>query len=300
MTGLRAPGRGVVRALPARTRPSARWPGCSLTRAGHRAEPLLRDALAARQSLPMVVTILADIGDQESRPILQRAHPGPRRGCRGSRPPGPARPRRSDPRARLLTSDRTGTQEGRRCRPPGAPRRRRPELRRLVPGCHDGRARSERGYPERAAARHLPEPLDEPREVARRGRDVVATAPLAMARRAHDAHHVPERQQGRSRVGLEPRPASCVLFRPEEVHPASGVRPVPPPLPERQVRVAADALRLQSFDHPVADRGLERLPQSRHRASICTVRPGNSQQTAGASRPHCANHRWCPSTATRY
>jgi hypothetical protein len=44
--------------------------GMLLTRAGHRSEPLLREALAARHALPLVVTILADIGDQESRPTL--------------------------------------------------------------------------------------------------------------------------------------------------------------------------------------------------------------------------------------
>jgi hypothetical protein len=44
--------------------------GMLLVRAGARAAPLLREALAARHALPMVVTILADIGDQASRPVL--------------------------------------------------------------------------------------------------------------------------------------------------------------------------------------------------------------------------------------
>ena len=69
-TGLRAPGRGVVRALASDDPTIRTMAGMLLTRAGHRAEPLLREALAARQSLPMVVTILGDIGDQASRPIL--------------------------------------------------------------------------------------------------------------------------------------------------------------------------------------------------------------------------------------
>jgi hypothetical protein len=45
--------------------------GMLLVRAGQRSKPLLREALAARQALPMVLPILADIGDQEARPTLR-------------------------------------------------------------------------------------------------------------------------------------------------------------------------------------------------------------------------------------
>ena len=70
LTGFPAAGRGVVRALSSEDPTARTMAGMLLTRAGRRAEPLLREALAARHALPIVVTILADIGDQESRPIL--------------------------------------------------------------------------------------------------------------------------------------------------------------------------------------------------------------------------------------
>src|SRR5438093_12082474 len=41
-------------------------------------------------------------------------------------------------------------------------------------------------------------------------------------------------------------------------------------------------------------------PQSRHGASISTVRPGNAQHAASASRPHWANHFHSPPTPSRY
>jgi hypothetical protein len=45
--------------------------GMLLARAGRRSGPLLREALAARHALPMVLPILADIGDESSRPTLR-------------------------------------------------------------------------------------------------------------------------------------------------------------------------------------------------------------------------------------
>ena len=44
--------------------------GTLLARSGARAEPLLLEALAARENLPMVVTLLGDVGDQTCRPAL--------------------------------------------------------------------------------------------------------------------------------------------------------------------------------------------------------------------------------------
>lgn len=67
LTGIPSAGRAVVRALSSddpTTRTSA---GMLLVRAGQRALPFLREALAARHALPMVLPILADIGDQGSR-----------------------------------------------------------------------------------------------------------------------------------------------------------------------------------------------------------------------------------------
>jgi hypothetical protein len=43
-----------------------------LTRAGRLAEPILEEALHKRESLPMVLIILADIGDKRAAPEIQR------------------------------------------------------------------------------------------------------------------------------------------------------------------------------------------------------------------------------------
>lgn len=46
--------------------------GILLVRAGRRAEPLLEEALARRENLPMVLSILGDIGDRKVEPELRR------------------------------------------------------------------------------------------------------------------------------------------------------------------------------------------------------------------------------------
>ena len=69
-TGLRGSGRAVVRALGSEDPTVRTMAGTLLARSGSRAEPLLREALAARESLPMVVTLLADVGDETCRPAL--------------------------------------------------------------------------------------------------------------------------------------------------------------------------------------------------------------------------------------
>jgi hypothetical protein len=71
LTGLSSAGRAVVRALASDDPTTRTTAGMLLTRAGRRALPLLREALTARYALPMVLPILADIGDQDSRPALR-------------------------------------------------------------------------------------------------------------------------------------------------------------------------------------------------------------------------------------
>ena len=71
LTGSEAAGRAVVRALSSDDPTTRTMAGMLLVRAGPRSTPLLREALAARSALPMVLPILADIGDQGSRPTLQ-------------------------------------------------------------------------------------------------------------------------------------------------------------------------------------------------------------------------------------
>ena len=70
LTGSQAAGRAVVRALSSDDPTTRTTAGMLLVRAGLRSTPLLREALATRYALPMVLPILADIGDQESRPAL--------------------------------------------------------------------------------------------------------------------------------------------------------------------------------------------------------------------------------------
>jgi hypothetical protein len=60
----------VVRALASDDPTTRTMAGMLLVRSGSRSVPLLRDALAARHALPMVLPILADIGDQGARPAL--------------------------------------------------------------------------------------------------------------------------------------------------------------------------------------------------------------------------------------
>jgi len=46
--------------------------GMSLVRGGERSEPLLGEALARRENLPLVLQILADIGDPDIAPELEQ------------------------------------------------------------------------------------------------------------------------------------------------------------------------------------------------------------------------------------
>jgi HEAT repeat protein len=69
-TGLRTSGRALVRALGSADPTVRTMAGTLLVRSGARAEPLLREALAARENLPMVVTLLGDVGNETCRPAL--------------------------------------------------------------------------------------------------------------------------------------------------------------------------------------------------------------------------------------
>lgn len=69
-TGLPAAGRAVLRALE-HPDPSVRTiAGMYLVRGGTRAEPLLLEAVAARWNLPLVATIIGDIGDRRLEAVL--------------------------------------------------------------------------------------------------------------------------------------------------------------------------------------------------------------------------------------
>src|SRR5688572_7858198 len=71
-TGMRPAGRTLVRALSSDDENVKTIAGMFLVQAGEKAEPLLREALARRESLPTVLTILGDIGDRRVEPELQQ------------------------------------------------------------------------------------------------------------------------------------------------------------------------------------------------------------------------------------
>ena len=71
-TGLRPAGRALVRALGSEHEDVRAVAGMSLVQSGERAEPLLEEAARRRENLPLVLTILGDIGDPKSEPLLER------------------------------------------------------------------------------------------------------------------------------------------------------------------------------------------------------------------------------------
>ena len=64
--GWHSAGRRLVEALGSEDENLRTIAGMFLVKAGGKAKPLLEEALAKRQSLPLVLTILGDIGDRQS------------------------------------------------------------------------------------------------------------------------------------------------------------------------------------------------------------------------------------------
>jgi hypothetical protein len=71
-TGLRSAGRALVRALGSPDEGVRTVAGMLLVQAGHRAEPLLEEAIRRRQHLPLVLLIAGDIGAARLEPDLRR------------------------------------------------------------------------------------------------------------------------------------------------------------------------------------------------------------------------------------
>ena len=71
-TGMRPAGRALVRALGSEHEDVRAVAGMSLVQTGRRAEPVLVEAAERRENLPLVLTILGDIGDPACEPLLQR------------------------------------------------------------------------------------------------------------------------------------------------------------------------------------------------------------------------------------
>ena len=72
ITGLRSAGRALIRALGAKDENLKTIAGMFLVQAGKRGESLLREALHRRESLPMILAVLGDIGDPEFEAELRR------------------------------------------------------------------------------------------------------------------------------------------------------------------------------------------------------------------------------------
>jgi len=85
-TGFSGAGRRVVRALGGADESLRTIAAMLLVKAGPRAEPLLRDALRRRESLPLVLGVLGDIGgpdaERELAPFIDDADPGVARAAR--------------------------------------------------------------------------------------------------------------------------------------------------------------------------------------------------------------------------
>ena len=71
-TQLRFLGRLIIRTLASNNENLRTIAGLSLVKAGRIAEPLLEEALHRSENLPIVLTILADIGDKRVEPEIQR------------------------------------------------------------------------------------------------------------------------------------------------------------------------------------------------------------------------------------
>ena len=76
-TGAPAAGRALVRALESRDETARTLAGMFLVKNGAKSIPFLREALAERRTLPMVLQILADIGDPSVEPDLERFRSDP-------------------------------------------------------------------------------------------------------------------------------------------------------------------------------------------------------------------------------
>jgi len=68
---LESAGRALVKALGEGDENLRTIAGMMLVKAGRRSVPLLQDALARRQSLPMAIAVLGDLGDPSCEPGLR-------------------------------------------------------------------------------------------------------------------------------------------------------------------------------------------------------------------------------------
>jgi HEAT repeat protein len=72
LTSLGAAGRVLIRALGSGDENIRTISGMFLVRGGSKAAPLLREAIEKRETLPVVLPIIASIGDRQFEPVLRR------------------------------------------------------------------------------------------------------------------------------------------------------------------------------------------------------------------------------------
>ena len=84
-------------------------------------------------------------------------------------------------------------------------------------------------------------------------RDPIRFQALAKVAAGDELHRIIERDDAFLSPFSELRPGSNVLFRPEEVHPASGMREVVEPLPERHRHIDGGLFGVQPEDRSITD-----------------------------------------------
>jgi HEAT repeat protein len=72
VTSLGAAGRVLIRALSSKDENIRTIAGMLLVRGGSKSAPLLHEAIEKRDSLPVVLPIIASIGDRQFEPVLRR------------------------------------------------------------------------------------------------------------------------------------------------------------------------------------------------------------------------------------
>jgi hypothetical protein len=90
-------------------------------------------------------------------------------------------------------------------------------------------------------------------------RDPIEIHPSAEVRPGKKLYKVEERNDPFRCGGIEPSPVSYVLFRPEEIHGASGIRSVLKPLPEGNCHIPNHILRLCPQNDSIPDLHLKGL-----------------------------------------
>ena len=80
-----------------------------------------------------------------------------------------------------------------------------------------------------------------------------------MARRAYNRHDIGKRKNSLIRSSAKLRPVSYMPFRPEEMNPASRIRPVLRPILQGDINITVDFVRTFAFNDAVANNNTHRI-----------------------------------------